>query len=100
MELNVKNKSRVVKIRKDTAADFTKIFSSQNAPYLTLSFYVSQELVVVYQPLQHDAKACLLEMKRVATIVFYHGDEVLRQWYRRWVLFDAWRAEQASPTLP
>ena len=41
MELNAKNKSRVVKIRKDTAADFTKIFSSHNTFYLMLSFYVS-----------------------------------------------------------
>ena len=37
----------------------------------------------MYQPLQHDAKACKSELKRVATIAFYHGDEVLRQWYRR-----------------
>ena len=42
--------------------------------------------MIVYQPLQHDAKACQHEQKRVATVVFYHGDEVLRQWYRRYVL--------------
>lgn len=42
--------------------------------------------MIVYQPLQHDAKACRHEVKRVATVVFYHGDEVLRQWYRRCVL--------------
>ena len=39
----------------------------------------------MYQPLQHDATACQHETKRVATVVFHHGDEVLRQWYRKYV---------------
>ncbi|XP_046843108.1 centrosomal protein of 192 kDa-like [Xenia sp. Carnegie-2017] len=43
----------------------------------------SKELVLVYQPLQHDAVACQQKMKRVADILFYHGDEVLRRWFRR-----------------
>ena len=38
----------------------------------------------MYQPLQHDAKACQSQVKRVATVVFYCGDEVLRQWYKRY----------------
>lgn len=42
----------------------------------------------MYQPLQHDAVACQQKMKRVANIVFYHGDEVLRRWFRRQVVID------------